>query len=59
MEHIVLADALLFETAVKSLDGAANAKWEGLLNKTDLIKKRFRIARAKSMRRQRFDRNRR
>lgn len=39
VEHIVLTDALLFETAVKSLDGPANAKWEGLLNKIDLIKK--------------------
>jgi hypothetical protein len=39
MEHIVLADALLFETAVKSLDAAANVKWETTLSKTDLIRR--------------------
>ena len=35
VEHIVLADALLFETAITSLDSAANAKWEGTLGKTN------------------------
>jgi Zn-dependent M28 family amino/carboxypeptidase len=39
MEHIVLADALLFETAVKSLDGAASPKWAATLSKTDLIRR--------------------
>jgi hypothetical protein len=39
VEHIVLADGLLFETAVKSLDSAPNASWEKVLGKTNLIKK--------------------
>jgi hypothetical protein len=39
VEHIVLADALLFETAIKSLDSAPNPKWETILAKTSLIKK--------------------
>lgn len=39
VEHIVLADALLFETAITSLDSAANAKWEGTLGKTNMIRK--------------------
>jgi hypothetical protein len=39
VEHVVLADALLFETAVKSLDGAANPKWETTLSKTDLLRR--------------------
>jgi hypothetical protein len=38
IERIVLADALLFETAVGSLYIAANPKWEGTLSKTDLIR---------------------
>ena len=39
VEHIVLADALLFETAVKSLDNAPNATWETVTGKTTLLKK--------------------
>ena len=39
VEHIVLAEALLFETAVKSLDGPANPKWEEIVGKTAMLKK--------------------
>jgi DinB superfamily len=39
VEHIVLADALLFETAITSLDSAVNPKWEGTLVKTNMIRK--------------------
>lgn len=39
VEHIVLADALLFDTAVKSLDGKPDPKWEATLSKTDVLRK--------------------
>ena len=39
VEHIVLADALLFETTVKSLDGRPDPKWEATLSKTDVLRK--------------------
>jgi uncharacterized damage-inducible protein DinB len=39
VEHIVLADALLFETAVKSLDSQPDAKWDATLGKTNTIRK--------------------
>jgi hypothetical protein len=39
VEHIVLADALLFETAIKSLDGRPDPKWEATLSKTDVLRK--------------------
>jgi hypothetical protein len=39
LEHIVLADALLFETAVKSLDAQPDPNWEATLSKTDTLKK--------------------
>ena len=38
-EHIVLADALLFETATKSLTGPSDPKWEAILTKTDLLRR--------------------
>jgi uncharacterized damage-inducible protein DinB len=37
-EHIVLAEALLFETATKSLT-AADDKWEETLRKTDVLRR--------------------
>jgi hypothetical protein len=39
VEHIVLADGLLFDTAIASLEKGANPKWEGTLGKTALIRK--------------------
>jgi hypothetical protein len=39
VEHIVLAEALLFETAVKSLDSQANPTWEALVGKAAIIRK--------------------
>jgi uncharacterized damage-inducible protein DinB len=39
VEHIVLADALLFETAIKSLDGRPDPKWEATLSKTEVLRK--------------------
>lgn len=39
VEHIVLADALLFETAVKSLDTQPDAEWDATLSKTDTLRK--------------------
>jgi uncharacterized damage-inducible protein DinB len=39
LEHIVLAEALLFETAVKSLDSQPHAKWDTIVNKTAVIRK--------------------
>ena|SRR5688572_3921320 len=39
VEHIVLADALLFETAVKSLDSQPDPKWDETLSKTDTLRK--------------------
>jgi hypothetical protein len=38
-EHIVLAEALLFETATKSLTAAADDKWEETLRKTDVLRR--------------------
>jgi hypothetical protein len=39
VEHIVLAEALLFDTAVTSLDRQADRAWEATLVKTDLLRK--------------------
>ena len=39
VEHIVLADALLFETAVTSLDSQPSATWTTTLAKTNTIRK--------------------
>ena len=39
VEHIVLADALMFDLAVKSLDGKSDPKWEETLSKTDVLRK--------------------
>ena len=52
VEHIVLADALLFETAIKSLDGRPDPNWEATLSKTDVLK-RCRTDHAESTHRQR------
>jgi len=38
-EHIVLADAMLFETATKSLAGPLDEKWEGTVRKTDVLRR--------------------
>jgi len=38
VEHIVLAEALMFELAIKSLDGQANAKWDETLRKTAILR---------------------
>lgn len=38
-EHIVLAEALLFETATKSLTAPSDEKWEATLSKTDLLRR--------------------
>jgi DinB superfamily len=38
-EHIVLAEALLFETATKSLTVASDEKWEATLSKTDVLRR--------------------
>jgi uncharacterized damage-inducible protein DinB len=38
-EHIVLAEALLFETATKSLTAATDEKWEETLRKTDILRR--------------------
>jgi len=38
-EHIVLAEALLFETATKSLTAGADEKWEDTLRKTDVLRR--------------------
>lgn len=38
-EHIVLAEALLFETATKSLTAASDDKWEDTLRKTDVLRR--------------------
>jgi DinB superfamily len=38
-EHIVLADALLFETATKSLAGPPDEKWEETVRKTDVLRR--------------------
>ena len=38
-EHIVLADALLFDAATKSLTGPSDPKWETILTKTDLLRR--------------------
>lgn len=39
VEHIVLADALLFDTAVKALDGRLDEGWNATLAKTDVLRK--------------------
>jgi DinB family protein len=39
VEHIVLADALLFDTAVKALDGRLDEGWSATLAKTDVLRK--------------------
>lgn len=39
VEHIVLADALLFETAITSLDGRPDATWDVTVSKTDMLRK--------------------
>lgn len=38
-EHIVLAEALLFETATRSLTAASDEKWEATLSKTDVLRR--------------------
>lgn len=38
-EHIVLADALLFNVAIKSLEGQPDAKWDATVSKTDTLRK--------------------
>jgi hypothetical protein len=38
-EHIVLAEALLFETATKSLTAASDEQWEATLAKTDVLRR--------------------
>jgi hypothetical protein len=38
-EHIVLAEALLFETATTSLAAASDEKWEDTLRKTDVLRR--------------------
>ena len=38
-EHIVLAEALLFETATKSLTAPADPSWEATLAKTDVLRR--------------------
>jgi DinB superfamily len=38
-EHIVLAEALLFETATTSLKAASDQKWEDTLRKTDVLRR--------------------
>jgi DinB superfamily len=38
-EHIVLAEALLFETATTSLTAAADDKWEETLRKSDVLRR--------------------
>ena len=38
-EHIVLAEALLFETATKSLTAASDEKWDDTLRKTDVLRR--------------------
>ena len=39
VEHIVLADALLFDTAVKALDGRMDEAWNATLAKSDVLRK--------------------
>lgn len=39
VEHIVLADALLFDTAVKALDRQLDEGWNTTLAKTDVLRK--------------------
>jgi DinB family protein len=38
-EHIVLADAMLFETATKSLTGPSDEKWDATLGKTEMLRR--------------------
>jgi hypothetical protein len=39
VEHVVLADALLFETAIKALDSPVNEKWATVSGKTATIRR--------------------
>jgi len=39
VEHIVLAEALLFDTAVKALDGQLDEAWNATLAKTEVLRK--------------------
>jgi hypothetical protein len=39
VEHIVLADRLLFDTATKSLTGQPDAQWEATLRKTETLRR--------------------
>ncbi len=37
VEHIMLAEGLMFDLAVKSLESQANPKWQEILTKTAVI----------------------
>ena len=39
VEHIVLADGLLFDAATKSLTGQPDAEWDATLNKTEMLRR--------------------
>ena len=39
VEHIVLADGVLFETATKSLTGQPDAQWDATLSKTETLRR--------------------
>src|SRR5262245_989514 len=39
VEHIVLADGLLFDTATKSLSGQPDAQWDATLSKTETLRR--------------------
>jgi DinB family protein len=39
VEHIVLSDGLLFETATKSLAGPPDARWDATLSKTETLRR--------------------
>lgn len=39
VEHIVLAEAMMFDLAVRSLDRPADPKWDATLAKTDTLRK--------------------
>ena len=39
VEHIVLADGLLFDTATKSLTGQPDAQWDATLSKTETLRR--------------------
>ena len=38
-EHIVLAEAMLFETATESLTGPSDEKWDATLGKTEMLRR--------------------